>query len=132
MSQIWERIAAGQGGYVTVIGIGGVFLALICMYLFIAISHRTIHQMRSRRRKHRPGGISPKDPGTPEAPAPKEAERAMPETKEAEAEMVAAIAVACALQEVKNPRPRNQRGLSTTPGSWRMAGRLELMKPLGR
>ena len=88
--------------------------------------------MRSRRRKHRPGGISPKDPGTPEAPAPKEAERAMPETKEAEAEMVAAIAVACALQEVKNPRPRNQRGLSTTPGSWRMAGRLELMKPLGR
>ena len=132
MSHIWERIAAGQGGYVTVIGIGGVFLALICMYLFIAISHRTIHQMRSRRRKHRPREISPKNPSAAEAPVLKEAERAMPENKEAETEMVAAIAVACALQEVKNPRPRSERFVHSSPGSWRMAGRLELMKPLGR
>ncbi len=41
MADIWQKIVQGQGGRITAVGIIGVFIALTCLYLFIAGMRRS-------------------------------------------------------------------------------------------
>jgi len=135
MEQILELLEKGQAGRVTAFGVGGVFLALMCVYFFIGVMHRSVHFFRLRRRGRSVTqaaqtielGISAdsKQPEARELPT----ENTMPKE---DLELAASVAVALALEE-KTQTPRLNMDLVTaTANSWRIAGRLELMRPLKR
>ncbi|MBW1807306.1 MAG: OadG family protein [Deltaproteobacteria bacterium] len=135
MEQILELLEKGQAGNVTAVGIGGVFLALMCMYFFISVMHRSIHYFRLRRRARSitqaaqtiPLGISAdsKHPEARELPL----QKTMPKE---DLELAASVAVALALEEKMQTPRLNMDVVTTTADSWRIAGRLELMRPMKR
>ena len=114
MEHVLELIAKGQAGYVTAMGMGGVFTALIFLFLFIFLLGK-VHRFRKVRSR------------SPSAPAPRA-------TQEPDAaETAAAIAVALALSDKSG-----RSGVSVSPvaeeepSPWRVAGRLAMMRPFGR
>jgi hypothetical protein len=137
MEQILELLEKGQAGRVTAIGVGGVFLALLCVYVFISVMHRSIHFLRLRQRgksaalEAQPAalGMSAKLPRSES----QSAEKTMPkETNDEDLELAASIAVALALEEKKKTRRPDMAEVKITANSWAIAGRLELMRPLKR
>ncbi len=119
-----DLIAAGKAGYVTAFGMGGVFFALLCLYLFTLAMGTVVKiwRFRPRRDEHasRPAASAA---SVQAAVANDEGEK-----------IAAAVAVAYALQRGKRTAAgyAPDTGVGTRAGSgsaWRAAGRLDLMLP---
>ena len=124
MDSAIEMLEKGQVGVVTLLGMGGVFLALLFLYAFTSfLGHH-------RKRK----STGPKEiPGTGTHPG-RENSSPQPSQKSTGDELAAAIAVAIALdrkssRKIPVPAPRSA---SRQESTWRAAGRLALMKPLSQ
>ncbi|HUU03268.1 MAG TPA: OadG family protein [Myxococcota bacterium] len=119
-----DLIAAGKAGYVTAFGMGGVFFALLCLYLF-TLAMGTIIKIWRFRARHDEHASRPA------------ASVASVQAAEANGEgekIAAAVAVACVLQHRKRTAAvyTPDTGAGTHAGSssaWRAAGRLDLMLP---
>ena len=115
MEHVLELIEKGRAGYVTAMGMGGVFTALIFLFLFI-VSLGKLHRFKKLR------GRKAAEPAS--SPPPAEPDKA---------ETVAALAVALALAD-RGGRP----GVSVPPAAedepspWKVAGRLSMMRPFSR
>jgi sodium pump decarboxylase gamma subunit len=115
-----DMVAQGNAGIITLLGMGGVFIALVCLYLFTTLLGKTSKAARTRRKS----AASKPPPASAGASLPAEAAPGGDE-------LAAAVAVAMALQA---GRRRPALALRTAPGggsSWKMAGRLTLMRPPG-
>ena len=137
MEQILELLEKGQAGRVTAFGVGGVFVALLCVYLFISVMHRSIHFLRLRQRgKSAALEAQPAALGMSTAPPRTESrseKKTMPkETNDENLQLAASIAVALALEEKKKRRRLDMPTVKTAVNSWAIAGRLDLMGPLKR
>jgi len=114
MEHVLELIGKGQAGYVTAMGMGGVFAALIFLFLFIFLLGKA----------HRFGKVRSRSPAAPAQKPPEEPSGA---------ETAAAIAVALALSDKSG-----RTGVSVTPvaeeepSPWKVAGRLAMMRPFYR
>jgi len=120
MEHVFELIENGRVGFVTAMGMGGVFMALLFLFLFITSLGKVYHYKKLRGRKK---NISPfRPPLKPEG-----------ELRSGE-EIAAALAVALALD------PGGRRtGVSIKPGPaeeepspWKVAGRLSMMRSFVR
>lgn len=126
MEHVLDKIANGHPGYVTAYGMGGVFFALVCLYLFtLAMSAIT----KSRRPRHRHDERVSRA-RTIANPAPAAVEKPDDEG----AAIAAAIAVAYAMQtggrRLVAPAGVVGRAVAQDRASaWRAAGRLDLMSP---
>jgi sodium pump decarboxylase gamma subunit len=119
MEHILELIENGQAGYVTAMGMGGVFTALLFLFLFISSLGKVYRFKKLRSRKKNAPRPRPTQPPRKVQPSGEE--------------IVAAVAVACAMAG------RGRRtGVSIPPGGeeepspWKTAGRLALMRPFVR
>lgn len=114
MEHVLELIEKGQAGYVTAMGMGGVFTALIFLFLFIFLLGKA-HRFRKVRSR------------SPSAPV------ARPPLEPDAEETAAAIAVALALSDKSG-----RMGVSVSPvaeeepSPWKAAGRLAMMRPFCR
>ena len=120
MEHIFELIEKGQAGYVTAMGMGGVFMALLFLFLFIASLGKVYRFKKLRGR-------------SPSTPAPNPAQPPVEESPSGD-ETAAALAVALALSGGSR-----RTGVSIKPGpveeepsAWKAAGRLSLMRPFAR
>jgi Na+-transporting methylmalonyl-CoA/oxaloacetate decarboxylase gamma subunit len=117
MEHVLELIEKGRAGYVTAMGMGGVFTALIFLFLFIASLGKVYRFRKLRGRK----------PSAPDSKPPASADR--PD----DAKQVAAVAVALALGS-----GGRRTGVSVSPlgeeepSPWKVAGRLSMMRPFAR
>ena len=126
MEHVLEQIANGHPGYVTAYGMGGVFFALVCLYLFTLAMSAVI---KSRRPHHRHDEHVSRT-RTVANPAP--AAAAKPDDEGAA--IAAAIAVAYAMQtggrRVTAPAAVFSQAVAQGRSSaWSAAGRLDLMSP---
>jgi Na+-transporting methylmalonyl-CoA/oxaloacetate decarboxylase gamma subunit len=119
MEHVLELIGEGRAGYVTAMGMGGVFLALLALFLFIAALGKAYRFGKLRGRgKEAPARGDVLSPAEREHPG---------------GELAAVLAVAVAL----SGRGR-QTGVSIPPGGgeepspWKTAGRLSMMRPFVR
>lgn len=117
MEHVLDLIEQGQAGYVTAMGMGGVFTALLFLFLFIGSLGKVYRFKKLRTRK----------PGTPASNPPPAADEPVG------AEQAAAVAVALALGGGSR-----RSGVSVPlegedePSPWKTAGRLALMRPFVR
>ncbi|RLB59198.1 MAG: hypothetical protein DRI34_02595 [Deltaproteobacteria bacterium] len=131
VADIWQKIVQGQGGLITAVGIIGVFIALTCLYLFIAGMRRSSRAWRRRRRQR--AGPAP-DSASPPAAVPV-AETAAGSTggENDDEEPLRAAAAAAAFLQLRARAARAPAPGRGGPGSaWRMSGRLGLMQRPGR
>jgi Na+-transporting methylmalonyl-CoA/oxaloacetate decarboxylase gamma subunit len=114
MEHALDLIEKGQAGFVTAMGMGGVFTALIFLFLFIVLLGKLYRFKKVRSRKA--AEPAPRPPSEPD-----------------NAETVAALAVALALAD-----QGRRSGVSVPPSgeeepsAWKMAGRLSMMRPFTR
>jgi Na+-transporting methylmalonyl-CoA/oxaloacetate decarboxylase gamma subunit len=120
MEHVLELIEKGRAGYVAAMGMGGVFAALIFLFLFIFSLGKIYRFSRLRGRKKTPPAAAP--PADP------------PGEESSGDQVAAALAVALALSGQSR-----RTGVSIPPGPagdepspWRTAGRLTIMQPLVR
>jgi Na+-transporting methylmalonyl-CoA/oxaloacetate decarboxylase gamma subunit len=114
MEHVLELIEKGQAGYVTAMGMGGVFTALLFLFIFIAALGKVHRFKRLRGRK-------------PSPPA----SRPPPETDKTG--KVAALAVALALVDQSSPTSVSlPTGEEYESSPWKVAGRLTMMRPFVR
>ena len=117
MEHILELIEKGQAGFVTAMGMGGVFTALIFLFLFITLLGKVFRFKKLRSQKH----------STPDSKPPASADQPDGATQ------VAAVAVALAMGGGSR-----RTGVSVSPleegdpSPWKIAGRLSMMRPLSR
>jgi Na+-transporting methylmalonyl-CoA/oxaloacetate decarboxylase gamma subunit len=121
-----EQISAGRAGFVTAYGMGGVFFALVCLYLFTLAMGTMIKIWRFRARHDERAS-------RPQVSAGEARERVTAADEEG-GKIAAAIAVAYALQLEKSRAALCVGNVNTAAGTgtvsaWRAAGRLELMSP---
>jgi Na+-transporting methylmalonyl-CoA/oxaloacetate decarboxylase gamma subunit len=112
MEHVLELIEKGRAGYVTAMGMGGVFAALIFLFLFI-LSLGKLYSFRKVR------GRKASVPPPPSSDNPDETEH------------VAAVAVALALGSGVR-RTGASVSPEEEPSQWRVAGRLSMMRPFTR
>lgn len=120
MEHVLELIENGRAGYVAAMGMGGVFAALLFMFLFIFSLGKAYRfgKLRNRKKSSPPAGPS-------QAPG---------QEKSSGGELAAALAVALA---VSGRARRTGASLRTGPATeelspWRTAGRLAMMRPFVR
>lgn len=120
MEHVFELIENGQAGYVTAMGMGGVFMALLFLFLFIASLGKVYRFKKLRGRNRSRPAPNPAQPPAEESPSGDET--------------AAALAVALALFGGSR-----RTGVSIKPGPaeeapspWKVAGRLSLMRPFAR
>ena len=120
MERVFELIENGRVGYVTAMGMGGVFMALLLLFLFIASLGKVYQYKKLRGRKKS---------ATPSGPLLKPAG----ELRSGE-EIAAALAVSLALAG-----GGRRTGVSKKSGPaeeesspWKVAGRLSMMRPFAR
>jgi Na+-transporting methylmalonyl-CoA/oxaloacetate decarboxylase gamma subunit len=112
MEHVLDLIEKGQAGYVTAMGMGGVFTALIFLFLFIMALGKLYSFKKVRGRKASvPPPQSSDDPD--------------------ETERVAAVAVALALGGGSR-RTGASVSPEEEPSQWKVAGRLSMMRPFTR
>ena len=112
MEHALDLIEKGQAGYVTAMGMGGVFTALIFLFLFIMLLGKLYSFRKVRSRK---ASVPP--PPSSDSPD--------------EAEQVAAVAVALAMGS-GGRRTGASVSPEEEPSQWRVAGRLSMMRPFVR
>jgi len=120
MEHVLELIENGRAGYVTVMGMGGVFMALLFLFLFIASLGKFYRFKKLRGRGRSRPTPNPSQPPVEESPS--------------GGETAAALAVALALSGGSR-----RTGVSIKPGPleeepspWKVAGRLSMMRPFAR
>ena len=120
MEHVLELIENGRVGYVTAMGMGGVFMALLFLFLFIAALGKVYRFKKLRGR-------------SPSAPRPNPVQPPVEESPSGD-ETAAALAVALALSGGSR-----RTGVSIKPGPleeepspWKVAGRLSMMRPVAR
>jgi sodium pump decarboxylase gamma subunit len=120
MERVLEQIENGQVGYVTVMGMGGVFMALLFLILFITVLGKAYRFKKLRRRNPSPTAHNPAQPPVEQSPS--------------GGEMAAALAVALALSGKSR-----RTGVSIKPGPaeeelspWKTAGRLSMTRPFAQ
>lgn len=114
MENVLDLIEQGRAGYVTAMGMGGVFTALLFLFLFIGLLGKFYRFKRLRGRKAA-------DPVSRPPPEPDNAET------------VAALAVALALSDQgRRTGVSVSAGGEDEPSPWKVAGRLSMMRPFVR
>lgn len=116
MEHVLELIEKGRAGYVTAMGMSGVFAALIFLFLFIMALGKVFRFKKLRGRKL----SAPESNPPPSAEAPDETEQA------------AAVAVALALGRGDRTGVSVPPGRDEEPSPWKVAGRLSMMRPFTR
>jgi Na+-transporting methylmalonyl-CoA/oxaloacetate decarboxylase gamma subunit len=122
MEEYLELIRNGNAGFVTALGMGGVFMALFFMYAYVSLL-RKISNKKSK----------PKTQSTPLIPKNEVTSTAgekMPNDNNNDRYLAAAIAVAYALEVEKHSILPVTVESNTNVSPWKMAGRLKLMKSL--
>jgi len=127
LQQASQNVSHGLVTFVTIQGMGGVFLALILLFLFI----KTMNLSTANKINWRTFSFNNiKNPSAPKSQeslntshAPEDAE----ESKNHE-QLAAAVAVACALHEWEQYRPIViEPNTHVDKSAWRLSGRLALM-----
>ncbi len=120
MEHVFELIENGRVGYVTAMGMGGVFMALLFLFLFITLLGKVYRFKKLRGRSPCAPKSNPVQPPIEESPSGDET--------------AAALAVALALSGGSR-----RTGVSIKPGPleevpspWKVAGRLSMMRPVAR
>jgi Na+-transporting methylmalonyl-CoA/oxaloacetate decarboxylase gamma subunit len=123
MDSALDMLEKGQVGVVTLLGMGGVFMALLFLYVFTSLLGNRYRRRKSARAAEVSNPLSGQE--KPSSPPGQEFKGD---------ELAAAVAVAIALgrknrKRVPVPAPGD---LARQESTWRAAGRLALMKPLSQ
>ena len=115
----WELVEKGRAGVVTLIGMGGVFTALVFLYIFTSVLGR----IGRRRRRAATAGAA----GHDSLPADEDGSPSVPSDGEA---LAAAVAVSLALGERAHTHGRVVAPVPAESGvnPWKLAGRRALMQ----
>ena len=114
MEKALALIEAGQIGTVTLFGMGGVFIALILLYLFTTLLGKSNRNTNVKNPE-------PTKPLQPELSA-------VEQEESSDTELAAAVAVACFLAQEKSRTHLQHPGFRKLGESWRMVGRLEQLQ----
>ncbi len=113
----WSLITKGNAGWITVIGMGGVFVALLLMYAFISI-------LRTFGRRRVSAAYAVTHAGKPTTTDHND--------NSDQEKLAAAIAVAYVLHNQQGLPIINLVSTQQKQNPWRLAGRQELMASLSR